>query len=244
MPLLLPLTIIAVPAADLVLAIVRRTWRGQSPFAADRGHLHHRLLEIGHSHSRAVLIMYFWSALFAFGALAYSVHSASMWIVLASSRSARSAWSCSCCRASHRAPRAGRRPSCRRATAAAGPRSVGGGRLRRRPVRTTGSGTEARRRPTRATARGREERAHAGVAGSRSQWGDGYWPPFAFPGRAQGRNVALTRGKNRARSAAMTASANRPNTRQVGRLSAQTCGYTLMCDASTPAEVKTSSNSL
>ncbi|MDI3417182.1 MraY family glycosyltransferase [Streptomyces luteolus] len=81
-PLLLPLTIIAVPAADLILAVVRRTWRGQSPFAADRGHLHHRLLEIGHSHSRAVLIMYFWSALIAFGALAYSVHSASMWIVL------------------------------------------------------------------------------------------------------------------------------------------------------------------
>ncbi|MGW0996515.1 MraY family glycosyltransferase [Streptomyces sp. NPDC002523] len=81
-PLILPLTVIAVPAADLVLAIVRRTWRGQSPFAADRGHLHHRLLEIGHSHSRAVLIMYFWSALIAFGALAYSVNSASMWIVL------------------------------------------------------------------------------------------------------------------------------------------------------------------
>ncbi|MFC8895276.1 MraY family glycosyltransferase [Streptomyces cinereoruber] len=81
-PLLLPLTIIAIPMADLVLAIVRRTWKGQSPFAADRGHLHHRLLEIGHSHSRAVLIMYFWSALIAFGTLAYSVHSTSMWIVL------------------------------------------------------------------------------------------------------------------------------------------------------------------
>jgi UDP-GlcNAc:undecaprenyl-phosphate/decaprenyl-phosphate GlcNAc-1-phosphate transferase len=81
-PLLLPLTVIAVPFADLVLAIVRRTWRGQSPFAADRGHLHHRLLEIGHSHSRAVLIMYFWSALIAFGAVAYSVNSVSMWFVL------------------------------------------------------------------------------------------------------------------------------------------------------------------
>ncbi|MEU2796080.1 MraY family glycosyltransferase [Streptomyces sp. NPDC059164] len=80
-PLLLPLTIIAIPAADLILAIVRRTWNGQSPFAADRGHLHHRLLEIGHSHSRAVLIMYFWSALIAFGTVGYSVHSASMWIV-------------------------------------------------------------------------------------------------------------------------------------------------------------------
>ncbi|WKX72620.1 MraY family glycosyltransferase [Streptomyces sp. XD-27] len=82
-PLLLPLTVIAVPIADLILAIVRRTWRGQSPFAADRGHLHHRLLEIGHSHSRAVWIMYFWSALIAFGAVAFSVSSTSMWIVLA-----------------------------------------------------------------------------------------------------------------------------------------------------------------
>ncbi|MEU3344156.1 MraY family glycosyltransferase [Streptomyces sp. NPDC006700] len=81
-PLLMPLTIIAIPAADLILAIVRRTWHGKSPFAADRGHLHHRLLEIGHSHSRAVLIMYFWAALIGFGALAYSVKSASMWIVL------------------------------------------------------------------------------------------------------------------------------------------------------------------
>jgi UDP-GlcNAc:undecaprenyl-phosphate/decaprenyl-phosphate GlcNAc-1-phosphate transferase len=82
MPLLMPLTMIAIPAADLVLAVVRRTWRGQSPFAADRGHLHHRLLEIGHSHSRAVLIMYFWSALFAFAAVAFSVNSSSLLIVL------------------------------------------------------------------------------------------------------------------------------------------------------------------
>ncbi|MGK5497024.1 MraY family glycosyltransferase [Streptomyces sp. URMC 125] len=80
---LLPLSVIAVPIADLVLAVVRRTWRGQSPFAADRGHLHHRLLEIGHSHSRAVLIMYFWSALIAFGTVAFSVRSSSLVIVLA-----------------------------------------------------------------------------------------------------------------------------------------------------------------
>ncbi|MGP3949666.1 MraY family glycosyltransferase [Streptomyces sp. 7N604] len=82
-PLLLPLSVLMVPVVDLVLAIVRRTWKGQSPFVADRGHLHHRLLEIGHSHSRAVLIMYFWSALIAFGAVGYSVNGASVWIVLA-----------------------------------------------------------------------------------------------------------------------------------------------------------------
>ncbi|WP_431980465.1 MraY family glycosyltransferase [Streptomyces qinglanensis] len=82
MPLLLPLGIIAIPVADLVMAIVRRTWNGRSPFAADRGHLHHRLLEVGHSHSRAVLIMYFWAALIAFGAVAFSVRSSSLAIVL------------------------------------------------------------------------------------------------------------------------------------------------------------------
>jgi UDP-GlcNAc:undecaprenyl-phosphate GlcNAc-1-phosphate transferase len=83
MPLVLPLSIIAVPVADLVLAVVRRTWNGKSPFSADRGHLHHRLLDIGHSHSRAVWIMYFWSALIAFSAVGFSVNSSSLWIVLA-----------------------------------------------------------------------------------------------------------------------------------------------------------------
>jgi UDP-GlcNAc:undecaprenyl-phosphate GlcNAc-1-phosphate transferase len=82
MPLVLPLAILAIPAADLVLAVVRRTWNGQSPFAADRGHLHHRMLDIGHSKTRAVLIMYFWSALIAFSAVAFSVSSSSLWIVL------------------------------------------------------------------------------------------------------------------------------------------------------------------
>ncbi|WP_323377683.1 MraY family glycosyltransferase [Streptomyces smaragdinus] len=80
-PLVLPLTILTVPIADLVLAVVRRTWRGQSPFAADRGHLHHRLLEMGHSYMRAVLLMYFWAALVAFGMVAFSVQSDKMWII-------------------------------------------------------------------------------------------------------------------------------------------------------------------
>ncbi len=82
-PLLLPLTVIALPVADLLLAIVRRVWNGQSPFSADRGHLHHRLLDIGHSHRRAVLIMYFWSALIAFGTIAFSVDNRSVWVIAA-----------------------------------------------------------------------------------------------------------------------------------------------------------------
>jgi UDP-GlcNAc:undecaprenyl-phosphate GlcNAc-1-phosphate transferase len=46
---------------------------GRSPFAPDKAHLHHRLLEIGHSHTRAVLIMYLWTALLAFGGVAVSL---------------------------------------------------------------------------------------------------------------------------------------------------------------------------
>lgn len=82
-PLLLPLTVIALPLADLLLAVVRRTWAGRSPFAADKQHLHHRLLELGHSHSRAVLIMYFWAALIAFGTVAFSFTNTAQTVVLA-----------------------------------------------------------------------------------------------------------------------------------------------------------------
>lgn len=82
-PLLLPLAVVALPLADLVLAVVRRSWAGRSPFAADKKHLHHRLLEIGHSHSRAVLIMYFWAALIAFGTVGISVTNTGRTVVLA-----------------------------------------------------------------------------------------------------------------------------------------------------------------
>ena len=56
-----------------LLAVIRRTRSGRSPFSPDKAHLHHRLLEIGHSHTRAVLIMYGWTALLAFGGVAVSV---------------------------------------------------------------------------------------------------------------------------------------------------------------------------
>jgi UDP-GlcNAc:undecaprenyl-phosphate GlcNAc-1-phosphate transferase len=69
-PLLLPIAVMVVPFLDVVLAIVRRTLAGRSPFAPDKQHLHHRLLERGHSHARAVLVMYLWSSVLAFGATA------------------------------------------------------------------------------------------------------------------------------------------------------------------------------
>ena len=65
LPLLVPAIIMLIPYADLLLAVVRRTRAGQSPFSADKKHLQHRLLAIGHSHRASVLIMYLWAVLFA-----------------------------------------------------------------------------------------------------------------------------------------------------------------------------------
>jgi UDP-GlcNAc:undecaprenyl-phosphate/decaprenyl-phosphate GlcNAc-1-phosphate transferase len=74
LPLLIPVSVLAIPFVDLVLAVIRRVSRGQSPFAPDKQHLHHRLLELGHSHRRAVLLLYFWSALLALGGVALSIY--------------------------------------------------------------------------------------------------------------------------------------------------------------------------
>ena len=74
LPVLLPVSILVVPIVDLLLAVVRRTRAGRSPFAPDKQHLHHRLLEIGHSQRRAVLIMWMWAALVAFGTVLASLY--------------------------------------------------------------------------------------------------------------------------------------------------------------------------
>ena len=84
LPILLPISILIVPLADLVLAVVRRTRRGQAFYQPDKEHLHHRLLEIGHSQRRAVLIMYLWAGLIAFGGVLISLYSGRIiWAVLA-----------------------------------------------------------------------------------------------------------------------------------------------------------------
>ena len=63
LPMLLPISLAIVPLADLVAAVFRRTRAGRSPFAADKQHLHHRMLEFGHTHRRAVVILWPWDAL-------------------------------------------------------------------------------------------------------------------------------------------------------------------------------------
>jgi UDP-GlcNAc:undecaprenyl-phosphate GlcNAc-1-phosphate transferase len=67
LPLILPVAMLLVPFVDLLLAVIRRTRAGRSPFSPDKMHLHHRLLEIGHSHRRAVLVMYLLASLVSFG---------------------------------------------------------------------------------------------------------------------------------------------------------------------------------
>jgi UDP-GlcNAc:undecaprenyl-phosphate GlcNAc-1-phosphate transferase len=81
LPAALPILILIVPLADLLLAVVRRTAAGRSPFAPDKQHLHHRLLEIGHSHRRAVIIMWMWAGLIGFGTVVASLYDdAAVWI--------------------------------------------------------------------------------------------------------------------------------------------------------------------
>jgi UDP-GlcNAc:undecaprenyl-phosphate/decaprenyl-phosphate GlcNAc-1-phosphate transferase len=80
----LPILILIVPLVDLVLAVVRRTRAGRSPFAPDKQHLHHRLLEIGHSHRRAVLIMWLWAGTIAFATVLASLYTGpQVWVAVA-----------------------------------------------------------------------------------------------------------------------------------------------------------------
>lgn len=69
-PLLLPVAVLMLPLLDMGLAVIRRLAAGKSPMAPDRMHLHHRMLALGHSHRRAVVILYVWTAVFAFSAAA------------------------------------------------------------------------------------------------------------------------------------------------------------------------------
>jgi len=62
-PLFIPLIILGVPILDTAWAIVRRA-RGRTGIAvADKGHLHHRLMRLGHGQRRSVLILWAWTAL-------------------------------------------------------------------------------------------------------------------------------------------------------------------------------------
>jgi UDP-GlcNAc:undecaprenyl-phosphate GlcNAc-1-phosphate transferase len=52
------LLVLGIPIIDTFYIIVRRLASGRSPFSADRGHIHHRLLELGLTHTQTVLLIY------------------------------------------------------------------------------------------------------------------------------------------------------------------------------------------
>lgn len=54
----IPLIIFGLPLVDTILAILRRVLHGKSPFSADRGHLHHKLIDMGLNQKQSVTILY------------------------------------------------------------------------------------------------------------------------------------------------------------------------------------------
>jgi UDP-GlcNAc:undecaprenyl-phosphate GlcNAc-1-phosphate transferase len=68
-PLLIPVVILAVPLVDTGFSLLRRLVRRQSVSTADREHLHHRLMRLGHGPRRAVVILWLWTALASAAAL-------------------------------------------------------------------------------------------------------------------------------------------------------------------------------
>lgn len=71
-PLVIPLLLLGVPLIDLLLAVLRRaTRKGVAISDADKEHLHHRLMRLGHGHRRTVLILWLWTLLLC-GMVLYS----------------------------------------------------------------------------------------------------------------------------------------------------------------------------
>ncbi|MBR3555738.1 MAG: undecaprenyl/decaprenyl-phosphate alpha-N-acetylglucosaminyl 1-phosphate transferase [Oscillospiraceae bacterium] len=66
---LLPFLVLALPLFDTIFAILRRVAHGQSPMQADRGHVHHRLIDMGLSQKQAVAILYCISTVFGLAAV-------------------------------------------------------------------------------------------------------------------------------------------------------------------------------
>jgi UDP-GlcNAc:undecaprenyl-phosphate/decaprenyl-phosphate GlcNAc-1-phosphate transferase len=72
-PLFIPLVILGVPILDTAFAIVRRAKSRTGVTEADKGHLHHRLMDLGHGQRRSVAILWIWTALLS-GLVLYPVY--------------------------------------------------------------------------------------------------------------------------------------------------------------------------
>ena len=62
-PLFIPLFILGVPILDTLFAIIRRAVNRQGMATADKGHLHHRLMNLGHGQRRSVFILWLWTTI-------------------------------------------------------------------------------------------------------------------------------------------------------------------------------------
>jgi len=62
-PLVIPVVILGVPIVDTVFAFLRRVYRRTAFTVADKDHLHHRLMRLGHGPRRSVVILWLWTAL-------------------------------------------------------------------------------------------------------------------------------------------------------------------------------------
>jgi UDP-GlcNAc:undecaprenyl-phosphate/decaprenyl-phosphate GlcNAc-1-phosphate transferase len=78
-PILLPVVVVLLPLLDFGLAVIRRMGAGKSPFSPDRKHLHHRMLDMGHSDRDAVLIFYAWTAVVSFSFLLMYIGTQQEW---------------------------------------------------------------------------------------------------------------------------------------------------------------------
>jgi UDP-GlcNAc:undecaprenyl-phosphate GlcNAc-1-phosphate transferase len=68
-PLAIPIVILGVPILDVVFSFVRRIAKRQRWHQADAGHLHHRLMRLGHGQRRTVVMLWLWTALLSGAAL-------------------------------------------------------------------------------------------------------------------------------------------------------------------------------
>ena len=67
-----PVLALALPLFDTLFAIIRRVLKGQNPMTPDRGHLHHRLIDMGLSQKQAVAVLYALSAMLGLTAVVIS----------------------------------------------------------------------------------------------------------------------------------------------------------------------------
>ena len=78
----IPIVSLGLPVLDTTLAVLRRFLRGQPIFSADRAHIHHRLLSLGHSPRRVALLLYSACAVLGFGGMLLVNDSAYVAVVL------------------------------------------------------------------------------------------------------------------------------------------------------------------